>query len=139
MNMFTRRVFFLMCFSLLAACTAVPVSDTSSQPALSIAGMIIRNGLLYPVTAVLIKVPDTGAFAGCGNILPESHCRTSFEAVSYSGNAMVVSWKEHGQDYSTGEFTVEPGKEIDVSKPTWLEVTIFAAGQAGARFVQPPG
>jgi hypothetical protein len=139
MNNFNRRVLFLMCISLLPACTAVPVPEASSQPALSIAGMIIRNDLFYPVTEVMISVPETGAFAGCGNILPESRCQTSFEAVDYSGNAMVVSWKEHGQDHSTKEFVVEPGKDIDASKPAWLEITIFAAGQAGAKFVQPPG
>lgn len=133
------RCFFLSCFLLVSACSAVPAPEVSSQPVVLIAGMIIRNELLYPVTGVMIEVPETGAYAGCGNILPESNCRTSFEAMDYSGSAMVVSWKEYGQDHSTKEFTIEPGKDIDVSKPAWLEVRIFAAGQAGARFVQPPG
>lgn len=136
---FSGRTLFVMFFTLLSACSVVPVPDINSPPALSIAGMIIRNNLLYPVTEVMINVPETGAFAGCGNILPESHCRTSFETVDYSGNAMVVRWKEYGQDHSTKEFVVEPGRDIDVSKPAWLEVTIFAAGQAGAKFVQPSG
>jgi hypothetical protein len=128
-----------MFFTLLPACSPVTVSEINPLPALSIAGMIIRNDLLYPVTEVMIQVPETGDFAGCGNILPESDCRTSFQTVDYSGNAMVVSWKEYGQEHSTREFVVEPGRDIDASKPAWLEVTIFAAGQAGARFVQPSG
>ncbi len=128
-----------MFFTLLSACSPVTVSEINPLPALSIAGMIIRNDLLYPVTEVMIQVPETGDFAGCGNILPESDCRTSFQTVDYSGNAMVVSWKEYGQEHSTREFVVEPGRDIDASKPAWLEVTIFAAGQAGARFVQPSG
>ena len=128
-----------MFFTLLSACSPVTVSEINPLPALSIAGMIIRNDLLYPVTEVMIQVPETGDFAGCGNILPESECRTSFQTVDYSGNAMVVSWKEYGQEHSTREFVVEPGRDIDASKPAWLEVTIFAAGQAGARFVQPSG
>jgi len=129
----------LACVLMLAACASAPVAEVSSRPAVSIAGMIIRNDLLYPVTEVMINVPETGAFAGCGNIMPESSCQTSFETVDYSGHAMVVSWKEYGQSHSTKEFVVEPGKTIDVYKPAWLEVTIFAAGQAGAKFVQPPG
>ena len=128
-----------MFFTLLSACSPVTVSEINPLPALSIAGMIIRNDLLYPVTEVMIQVPETGDFAGCGNILPESDCRTSFQTVDYSGNAMVVSWKEYGQEHSTRDFVVEPGRDIDASKPAWLEVTIFAAGQAGARFVQPSG
>lgn len=128
-----------MFFTLLSACSPVTVPEINPPPALSIAGMIIRNDLLYPVTEVMIQVPKTGDFAGCGNILPESDCRTSFQTVDYSGNAMVVSWKEYGQEHSTREFVVEPGRDIDVSRPAWLEVTIFAAGQAGARFVQPSG
>lgn len=137
MRMFPGRFLLVMFFTLLSACSAVTVPETNPPPVLSIAGMIIRNDLLYPVTEVMIKVPETGDFAGCGNILPESNCRTSFETVDYSGNAMVVSWKEYGQEHSTSEFVVEAGRDIDVSKPAWLEVKIFAAGQAGARFVQP--
>jgi hypothetical protein len=124
------------CFLLLSACSAMPVPEANPRPVLSIAGMMIRNDLLYPVTEVMITVPETGAFAGCGNIMPQTDCRTSFETVDYSGNAMVVSWKEYGQAYSTKEFVVEPGKAIDLNRPAWLEVTIFAAGQAGAKFVQ---
>lgn len=139
MSLFNRRVFFLMCVLLLPACTAMTVPEPGSQPVLSVAGMIIRNDLVYPVTEVMINVPETGAFAGCGNILPDSHCQTSFETVDYSGNAMVVSWKEYGQAQSTKEFVVEPGGDIDLNSPAWLEVTIFAAGQAGAKFVQAPG
>jgi hypothetical protein len=137
--MFPGRFLLVLFFALLSACSPVPVPEINPPPALSIAGMIIRNDLLYPVTEVMIMVPETGDFAGCGNILPESNCRTSFETVDYSGNAMVVSWKEYRQEHSTKEFVVEPGKDIDVGKPAWLEVTIFAAGQAGAKFVQPPG
>jgi hypothetical protein len=136
-KIFSGRFLLVMFITVLSACSQVPVPEINPAPALSIAGMIIRNDLLYPVREVMIKVPETGDFAGCGNILPESNCRTSFETVDYAGNAMVVSWKEYGQEHSTKAFVVEPGRDIDVNKPAWLEVTIFAAGQAGAKFVQP--
>ena len=97
---------------------------------------MIHNKLPYPVTDVMINVPETGAFAGCGNIMPKTDCRTSFESVDYSGKAMVVSWKERGQPQKTGEFVLKPGSGLDISQPAWLEVTIFAAGQAGATFIQ---
>jgi hypothetical protein len=120
----------------LQSCVVASVQDPVSPIGVSIAGMVIRNELLYPVTDVMINVPATGAFAGCGNIMPRSECRTSFETVDYSGNPMVVSWKEYGQPQTTGDFVVEPGEGIHSFGPAWLEVTIFAAGQAGAKFIR---
>lgn len=107
-----------------------PVADVP------IAGMVIRNELLYPVTDVMISVPATGAFAGCGNVMPRSECSTSFEARPYTANKLIIQWKEHGQTHTTGEFAVERPAEIEPGQETWLEVVIFAMGQAGARLVQ---
>jgi len=121
---------------ILQACTGTPILKPDTLPALSVEGMVIRNDLAFPVTDVMITVPETGAFAGCGNIMPRTNCRTSFESVGYYGKAMVVSWSEYGQKQSTKNFIIEPGADIDTQKPAWLEVTIFAAGQAGAKFIQ---
>lgn len=128
---------FLLSLAGLQACA--PVSE-SSKPgeisAIMIEGMVIRNELSFPVTEVMIDVPATGVFAGCGNILPGSECRTSFEAVDYAANAVVVSWKEHGQSHQTGEFVIEIPADLDPGKVAWVEVIIFAMGQAGARLIQ---
>jgi len=124
------------CLLAIAACGTASVQKPSKQPGVSLAGMIIRNDLAYSVRDVMITIPASGAFAGCGNITQKSDCRTSFETVDYSGNPMVVSWTERGQAHSTGEFDVKPDSDFDRSKPAWLEVTIFAAGQAGAKLVQ---
>jgi hypothetical protein len=89
--------------------------------------------LPYPVTDVMIEVPATGAFAGCGNILPRSACSNAFQQVDYRANSVVIRWSEHGQSQQTDEFTVQrpdsavPGSEFVV------EVIVFAPGQAGAR------
>lgn len=115
--------------------TAGP-SESKSAAGVRIAGMIIRNELLFPVTDVMISVPATGAFAGCGNILPRSECSTSFEARPYTANKLVVHWKEHGQAHTTGEFNVELPAAIEPGQETWLEVVIFATGQAGAKLIQ---
>jgi len=128
---------FVFCAVLLQACAATsgaqaPVESTG----VVIEGMVIRNELQFPVTDVMINVPATGAFAGCGNIMQRSECRTSFEAVDYAGNALVVSWKEYGKPHDTGEFVVKLPKEFDAGKPAWLEVVIFAMGQAGAKLTQ---
>ena len=122
---------------LLAGCAAVP-ADQSQRPQgeYVIAGMVIRNGLAYPVTDVMIEVPATGAFAGCGNIMPRTSCSTTFERIDYRRNALVVSWKEHGQPHQTDEFilrvpdTARPGDEFLV------EVSVFAPGRAGASLIE---
>lgn len=130
-----RNVVALFLLAGLTAACAAP-QETAPSTGLVVEGIIIRNELAFPVTDVMISVPATGAFAGCGNILSRTECRTSFEAVDYRENALLVSWREYGQPHQTDEFVVKPGKDLDLSQPAWLEVRIFAMGQAGATLVQ---
>lgn len=128
---------YCLCLALLSGCAAAPAgSSESGEGGIFVAGMMIRNELAYPVTDVMINVPATGAFAGCGNISPRSACSTTFEQVDYRRNPLVVSWKEHGQPQRTDEFiprvpaTAVPGDSFLV------EVVVFAPGQAGAHLVE---
>jgi hypothetical protein len=104
---------------------------------LVIEGMVIRNELPYAVTGVMIEVPATGAFAGCGNILPRSECSTTFEAVDHRRNPLLIRWMEHGQPQRTGEFVVEPPADARPGDTYLLEVVVFAPGQAGASLEKP--
>jgi hypothetical protein len=129
--------FFWLSLTVLQGCSSVPVEAQEAEPpGLSIDGMVIRNELPFPVTDVLIDVPATGAFAGCGNILPGSDCRTSFESRDYGRQALIIRWKEYGESHQTGEFVIDVPDELDRTRPAWLEVVIFAQGQAGASLIQ---
>lgn len=126
-------------FLLLTACGSLPAAGARAEPqAFVVRGMVIRNELPYPVTQVMITVPLTGAFAGCGNILPRTECSTTFQEVDYRGNPMVVSWREYGAAQQTDEFVVEPPESADPGRQLMLEVVVFAPGQAGARLVPVP-
>lgn len=121
----------------LAACAAGGPREEQPQPTgLVIEGMRIRNELAYPVTDVMIEVPATGAFAGCGHVLPRSECSTRFETIDYLAHAMVVNWKEYGAPQKTDEFVVKVPEGLDRGRPAWLEVVIFGRGQAGAKLTQ---
>ena len=55
--------------ALLSACTsAAPREGLESKRAVVIVGVVMRNELAYPVTDVMIEVPATGSFAGCGTV-----------------------------------------------------------------------
>ena len=128
---------FWLALTAMQGCSPVPVGAQKQElPGLRLDGMVIRNELPYPVTDVLIEVPATGAFAGCGNILPGSDCRTSFESRDYQHQALIISWKEYGESHQTGEFVIDIPDELDRARPAWLEVVIFARGQAGANLIQ---
>lgn len=123
---------------LLAGCSSVETGPArGNAQGIHIEGIVIQNGLYYPVTDVMVEVPATGAFAGCGNIIQRTECRTSFPARDYSGNPVVVSWKEHGNPHQTDPFVVELPESSVPGDVFWLEVVVFSAGQAGARLVQP--
>jgi hypothetical protein len=133
----TKALCCLLCLAVLQACAPIARGPEQAEPSgIVIEGMVIRNELQFPVTDVMINVSATGAFAGCGNIMQRSECRTSFEQVDYADSAVVVSWKEYGQPHNTGEFVIDIPEEFDTGKPAWLEVVIFAMGQAGARLIQ---
>lgn len=122
---------------LIAACSASPpVADEAGLPNVEVAGIVIKNRLAFPITDVLIQSPASGNFAGCGNILPRSECSTSFESIDYQRDELVITWKEYGDPKTTGEFVVDVPANLDTGRPAWLEVVVFAMGQAGARLVQ---
>lgn len=124
--------------ALLAGC-AVPRSGVGKPdaPVLVIDGIVIRNDLAYAVTDVMIEVPVTGAFAGCGNVLPRTACANAFPGVDYRSNAVLVSWRERGAAHSTGQFVIEIPDTLKPGEAAVVEVVIFAPGQAGARLIQP--
>ena len=120
----------------LPACVGGPARDQSmtGRP-IVVEGVVIRNELAYPVNDVLIEVPASGNFAGCGNILPRSECSNTFEGVDYQANAVVIRWKEHGQPHQTDEFTIKLPQDASPGDAFVVEVVIFAPGQAGARLL----
>ncbi len=124
--------------AILQGCATATASDSKvSQPGVVIEGIEIRNELAYPVTDVMIEVPATGAFAGCGNLLPRSGCSNAFEGVDYRSTAVVIRWKERGAAHSTGEFVIKIPADLQPGRPAVVEVVITAPGEAGARLVQP--
>jgi hypothetical protein len=124
--------------AMLQGCAAATAGGSDvSQPGVIIDGIVIRNELAYPVTDVMIEVPATGAFAGCGNLLPRTACSNAFAGVDYRSNAVVIRWKERGAEHSTGEFVIEIPADLRSGRPAVIEVVIFGPGEAGARLVQP--
>ena len=120
----------------LSACGTSPAADgVDSEPEIHISGVVIRNELDYPVTDVLLEVPATRDFAGCGTILPHSECNNTFQRIDYRANAVVIQWKERGQPHQTDEFKVDPPAGARPGDAFRVEVIVFAPGQAGARLV----
>ena len=125
-----------MSAAFLHACASPPAPDRPPEtPAIVISGLEIRNDLAYPVTDVMIRVPATGAFAGCGNILARSQCNNRFEEVDYRAHEVVISWRERGQPHQTGPFRIELPDETATQRSFRVQVVIYAPGQAGARLV----
>jgi len=122
--------------ALLGGCASLPESaPPADSPAITIGGLEIRNELPYPITDVMIRIPATGGFAGCGNILPRSQCVNRFENVDYRFDAVSISWSERGQAHKTDDFRIELPEQAAAETIYRVWVTVFAPGQAGARLV----
>lgn len=128
----------LLIAMLLAACTTKTAKNDNDQDdftILQIAGVEIYNGLSYSIQDVIIKVPVSGDFVSCGEVLPASSCATSFPLREYQGNKVQVSWKENGQEFSTAEFRLTPPDSAIAGQEAYIRVEVFAEGQAGAKLV----
>ena len=138
MNQRCLCFFWVGCCALLFGCSSAPVGGRQSPGhSIVVSGIVIRNELPYPVTDVMIEVPSTGNFAGCGNILPRSECSNAFEQLDYRANPVVIRWKERGQPQQTDEFTIKLPGAARTGDAYRVEVIVFAPGQAGARLAEP--
>lgn len=121
---------------LVVACSAPSGRPGGTASVIAIEGMRIINKLDVTVTDVQILVAATGDFVSCGAILRNTACSTSFPGRQYERKPVQVSWKEQGQAHATPNFVIEPPANLDLTRPVWIEVVIFAPGQAGAKLVQ---
>ena len=118
---------------ILGGCATTAEKPGATVPGIEIDGVEIVNELGYQVTDVMILVPRTGAFVGCGTVLGGTSCSTSFPGRAYQQNAVQVTWKELGQPYTTGDFNISLPADLQSSHQFWIKVVIFAPGQAGAK------
>lgn len=139
--MSSRQPLVVLCVGLcglLSACLSVPAgAPQTPAPQAVISGVVIRNELPYQVTDVMIEVPATGGFAGCGTILPRTECSNRFQHVDYRANEVVVRWREHDQPQQTEPFIIAVPAGSSAGDAFHVEVVIFGPGQAGARLAQP--
>lgn len=128
--------FALTTLVLLACSTAEKAEPVPPSSGIVIKGFIIRNQLPYPVTEVMLEIPATGGFAGCGNILANSYCESGFQQADYRANEVVVSWKEWGKPFKTEPFKLTVPADMVAGTLAAIEVLIFSPGQAGAKLVR---
>jgi len=122
----------------LTACAPLRDRVRDTVPVAEIDGIVIKNELAYPVHDVMIEVPATGGFAGCGMVLARATCSTSFPAAAYRREALAIRWTEYGEPHAIEDVVLDPPKGVGGTPVARLEVVIFAAGQAGARLVSAP-
>lgn len=128
-----------LCLVLLGACAA---KGNAPGPAygnpsggVEIGGVRIVNQLKQGVTEARILVLQSGNFVSCGNILPGTVCSTSFPGRAYEGGQLRITWKERGVAKATPDFVLKTKAFSGLGKALWIEVVIFAPGQAGAKLV----
>jgi hypothetical protein len=121
---------------LLNACAVSGESPPTHGAAFEIVGVRIFNQLESSIADAQILVLQTGSFVSCSSIQPATSCSTSFPGREYGGGPMRVTWKEQGLPQATDDFALKTEAFATSARPLWVEVVIFAPGQAGARLVQ---
>ena len=126
----------LLATATLSACAATP----PRAPALTINGLEIENRSRSTVNAVTLMVAATGAFVSCGHIPPAGRCATGFPERVFSGNPVELSWRQSGQDWSTGAMGLNISDEVLAAGMAEVRVVIMAPGSAGVLLVpaKPP-
>ena len=128
-----RVVLICLCVILLSGCAS---RSSESVLTLRIDGMLIENKSQMWVSSVRVLVPATGNFVACSTINPQSKCSTTFPETAYTGNPVVITWRQGGGDHSSGEFVIQLPAGLDYERPARVIVVITGPGAAGAVITQ---
>jgi hypothetical protein len=126
-----------LCTCLLAACAASGKVPEEGVGPVEISGVRIANELKYGVTDAQILILKSGNFVSCGNILSGTTCFTSFPGRVYEGGKLRITWKERGVAKVTPDFALKTEAFSGMGKALWVDVLIFAPGEAGAKLILP--
>jgi len=116
----TGKITVLTAFILfLASCTSLP-----PMKPVTVGGLVFHNETPRVVQDVRLQVSKTGRFITCNMVLPGSSCATTFPSRQYRGGAIVISWRQAGQAFSSGKIQIRPQGNPAPGKPTTVLVTI---------------
>ncbi len=104
---------------IVAGCTSLP-----PMKPVAVGGLVFNNSTPQVVQDVRLQVPKTGGFITCNMVLPGSSCATTFPSRQYRGGAIVISWRQAGQAFSSGKIQIRPQGNPAPGKPTTVLVTI---------------
>ena len=121
----------------LAAAVLLPACAMAPPPtaAIEVNGLEFENRSRSTVSSVTLMVAATGAFVSCGNIPPAGRCATRFPERVLSGNPVELSWRQSGQDWSTGAMGLDISQEVQAAGVAQVRVVIMAPGSAGVVLV----
>ena len=119
------------------ACSPLsPGNSAGFDKGIEIRGLRIQNQSFRLITQVSLLVTRTGEFISCGNIPINGECSTTFPLRQYQGNQIEIKWKQGSEEWSSGEFVVDPSDSIDQSRPAMVRVIITTQGLAITELVQ---
>jgi hypothetical protein len=110
----------LIVFILLAAgCTTLP-----AMKPVSVGSLVFHNSTPQALQDVRLQVQKTGGFVSCNTVLPGHSCATTFPSRQYRGAPVVISWRQAGRRFSSGEIQIRPRRKPASGKPAMVIVTI---------------
>lgn len=119
---------------------ALTLSACATGPVQIGAGLLIdrvnfENRATRPINQIRLLVPATGNFVSCGFIAPGASCASGFPAVNYRGDPIEISWTQGGEEWSTGEITLQPDEQVRQAGTANVLVVVLSPGSAGAVLV----
>jgi len=127
----------LLLLAINAACSSLsPATSGETDKGIEIRGLRIQNQSFRLITQVSLLVTRAGEFISCGNIPITGECSTTFPLRQYQGNQIEIKWKQGTEEWSSGEFVVDPPDSIDPSRPAMVRVIITRQGLAITELVQ---
>lgn len=122
----------MLAVATLSACASSPGEGGSG---LAIVGLSFENRSTSPINGIQLLVPETGNFVSCGFIAPGASCASGFPGVEYRGQTMQISWTQGGEEWNTGEITLQPDETVRQIGAAEVKVVVLAPGSAGAVLV----
>lgn len=124
----TQRSLLAIFIFIAAGCAGAPPTEP-----VRVGGLVFHNNTLQPLEDVRLQVPKTGGFISCNQILQGRQCATTFPSRLYRGTPVIISWRQGGEQFSSGKIQIQSRQKSVPGKVATVYVTLNIDGSVEAK------
>ena len=98
-------------------------------------GLVVTNGTEEPVYNFLLLVEKVQEIISASPILAKAFFATNFPLRKYKGNRVSVTWKHRGRNWTSGNLTIKPPKDLIAGRPVTVVIVLGEHGRISTSMI----